>query len=180
MSEVWHSILTSDVPCWVAFEADHCVILPDPGYDPAELAQKRLSQASREGEIAEHALGYLFITSDVFTLVRHNEVECPQQVHEVALRKRQNVKVTHVQPSLPVERLSHLILGQAGKDEVEAIALEPTAKGGEVRFLQKGAWTTILRPPVGFIPKLIQHWRPRGLSTTEGPWGECATLTLPT
>lgn len=179
MSEVWRSILTADSPCWVAFEADHCVLLPDPGHDPAGQAQKRLQQAPTEGEIAEHGLGYLFITADVFTLVRPGEVESPHQVREVALRKRQNHKVSHVELHVPVERLSKLLLGQASKDKVEAIVLEPTAQGGEVRFLQHGTWSTVMAPPLGVIPKLIQHWRPRGLSSRQGPWGECATLTMP-
>ena len=179
MSEVWHIILTPDAPCWVAFEADHCVLLPEPGHDPAGRAKKRLSQAPTDGEIAEHALGYLFITADVFTLVRHSEVESHHQVREVALRKRQNHKVAHVQLPVPVESLSDLLLRQATNDKVEVIALEPTAQGGEVRFLQDGNWSTVMTPPIGVIPKLIQYWRPKGLRCRQGPWGECATLTIP-
>ncbi|MBX3171366.1 MAG: hypothetical protein KF760_28410 [Candidatus Eremiobacteraeota bacterium] len=178
MSEVWHTVLTPDAPCWVAFEADHCVLLPDPGHDPAQKAKKRLLQSASEGEIAEHALGYLFITADVFTLVRHSEVENHHQVREVALRKRQNRKVSHVQLPVPVERLSDLILREASKDKVEVIALEPTAQGGEVRFLREGSWLTVMTPPPGVIPKLIQHWRPKGLNLTQGPWGEGAILTV--
>lgn len=180
MSEVWHSILTPDAPCWVAFEADHCVLLPNPGHDPAGQAQKRLLQAPTiDGEIVEHALGYLFITADVFTLVRRTEVESHHQVREVALLKRHNQKVTHVQLPVPIERLSDLLLRQATDDKVEAIALEPKAQGGDVRFLLDGAWCTVMRPPVGVIPKLIKHWRPKGLRSTQGPWGESATLTIP-
>lgn len=177
MSEVWHSILTPDAPCWVSFEADHCVLLPEPGHDPRSQARKRLEQAPSQGEIAEHALGYLFITADVFTLVRREEVESPQQVREKALHKRQNRKVSHLELPVPVEQLSKLILRQAAKDGVEEIALEPTAEGGEVRFLRDGTWQTVMTPPSRVIPKLIQHWRPRGLRTTRGPWGEGATLT---
>ena len=115
----------------------------------------------------------------MFTLVRHAEVESHHQVREVALRKRQNHKITHVELPVPVERLSDLLLRQATKDKVEAIVLEPTAQGGEVRFLQQGNWVTVMTPPTGVIPKLIRHWRPKGLSSTDGPWGECATLTIP-
>jgi hypothetical protein len=179
MSEVWHSILTGDCPCWVAFEGDHCVLLTNPGPAPAWQAEKRLIQAPTEGEVVQHELGYLFITAEVFTLVRHSEVETSLQVREVALRKRQNHKVTHVQWPVPVERLSNLILGQASKDKVEAVGLEPTAQGDEVRFLREGTWSTIMKPPVGFISKLINYWRPRGLKCTQGPWGEGATLTIP-
>lgn len=178
MSEVWHSVLTPDVPCWVAFTADHCGILPDPGHDPAQKARKRLIQAPSQGEIAEHALGYLFITADVFTLVRRNEVESPHQVREVALRKRQSHNVSHVQLPVPVKELSDLILGQAGKDKVEVIALEPTAQGGEVCFLLDGTWRTVMTPSSEVIAKLIQFWWPRGLNLTHGPWGEGATLTI--
>lgn len=178
MSEVWHTILTPDAPCWVAFEADHCVLLPEPSHDPRAQARKRLAEAPSEGEIAEHALGYLFITADVFTLVRHSEVESHHQVREVALRKRQNRKVSHLELPVPIERLSTLILRQASQDKAEVIALEPTAEGGEVRFLLNGSWLTVMTPPSRVIPKLIQHWRPRGLNLTEGPWGEGATLTI--
>ena len=164
MSEIWHSIVTSDAPCWVAFEADHCVFLPEPNHAPAAQAQKRLAQAPKEGEIVEHVLGYLFVTGDVFTLVRHNEVEGPGQVREVALHKRQCKNVTHVELPVPVAELSALILREAGKDKVEVIALESTAEGGEVRFLRDGIWSTVMSPPTRVIPKLIQFWRPRGLS----------------
>ncbi len=179
MSEVWRSILTPDAPCWVAFEADHCVLLPEPGPFPAAEAQRYLRQAPSDGEVAEHEQGYLFITSNVFTLVRPSEVQSPGDVPEVALQKRRNSTVTHVELHVPIEGLSRLILKQAAADQVEAVTLEPTAQGGEIRFLKQGVWSTVMQPPVGVVPQLIRYWQPRGLQLSQGPWGECATLALP-
>lgn len=179
MFEVWRSILTPDAPSWVAFEADHCVLLPEPGPAPAAQAQAYLRQASSKGEVADHEQGYLFITSNVFTLVRHCEVQSPAEVPEVALRKRRNDNVSHVELQLTVERLSQLLLKHASEDQIEAIALEPTEQGGDVRFLKQGVWSTIMQPPGRVVPRLIQHWLPRGPQLSQGPWGQCATLALP-
>lgn len=176
--QLWRSILTADAPAWVAFQADHCVLLPQPSHNPAQQAGSLLAKAPDTGEVAEHALGYLFITGEIFTLVRPEEVTDRSQVIEVALSKRKQRKVVHVELPVPLERLADLILRQAKTDLVEEIELEPLEHGGIIRFLREGAWFTAMQPPPGVIPRLIQHWMALKLRTSPGPWGDSARLAL--
>jgi hypothetical protein len=176
--QLWQSILTADSPAWVAFSGGHCVLLPDPSHNPAQQAGSLLAQALSDGEIAEHDLGYLYITGPVFTLVLHEEASDRAQVAEIALRKRSLRKVLHVELPVPVRQLAALILREAKKDSIPEVALEPLEGGGTVRFLQDGDWNTVMQLRPGVLPKLIDHLRPQGLQIQPGPWGDCARLHL--